>query len=148
MKYGSTESKSYQSLNGRKYTAYECSNGPNPILLISECPYISDTGTSSRGPLNILQWRHNGHDGVSIHQPLDCLLKRLFRRRSKKTSKLRLTGLCAWNSPVTGEFPAQMASNAENVSFWWRHHVGNGFPTPHDKDAVPQYEHLRKELLS
>ena len=21
-----------------------------------------------------------------------------------------------------GEFPAQMASNAENVSFWWRHH--------------------------
>ena len=24
--------------------------------------------------------------------------------------------------PVTGEFPAQMASNAENVSIWWRHH--------------------------
>ena len=21
-----------------------------------------------------------------------------------------------------GEFPAQMASNAENVSIWWRHH--------------------------
>ena len=43
-------------------------------------------------------------------------------RRSKKTSKLRVTGLCARNSPVTGEFPAQMASNAENVSIWWRHH--------------------------
>ena len=27
------------------------------------------------------------------------------------------------NSPATGEFPAQMASNAENVSIWWRHHV-------------------------
>ena len=26
------------------------------------------------------------------------------------------------NSPVTGEFPAQMASNADNVSIWWRHH--------------------------
>ena len=26
------------------------------------------------------------------------------------------------NSPVTGEFPAQRASNAENVSIWWRHH--------------------------
>ena len=26
------------------------------------------------------------------------------------------------NSPGTGEFPAQMASNAENVSIWWRHH--------------------------
>ena len=40
----------------------------------------------------------------------------------KKTSKLRFTGLCARNSPGTGEFPAQMASNAENVSIWWRHH--------------------------
>ena len=34
---------------------------------------------------------------------------------------LRVTGLCAENSPVTGEFPAQMASNAEKVSIWWRH---------------------------
>ena len=49
-----------------------------------------------------------------------CLLNRLFR--SKKTSKLRFTGLCDGNSPVTGEFPAQRASNAENVSIWWRHH--------------------------
>ena len=32
------------------------------------------------------------------------------------------TGLFAGNSPGTGEFPAQMASNAENVSIWWRHH--------------------------
>ena len=31
-----------------------------------------------------LQWRHNGRDGVSNHQPHDCLLNRLFRRRSKK----------------------------------------------------------------
>ena len=30
--------------------------------------------------------------------------------------------LCVGNSPGTGEFPAQMASNAENVSIWWRHH--------------------------
>ena len=71
-----------------------------------------------------LQWRHNKHDGVSNHQPRDCLLNHLFRRRSKKTSKLRVTALCAGNSPVTGEFPAQRASNAENVSIWWRHHGG------------------------
>ena len=69
-----------------------------------------------------LQWRHYGRDGVSNHQPHDCLLNRLFRRRSKKTSKLRVTGFCAGNWPMTGEFPAQMASNAENVSIWWRHH--------------------------
>ena len=67
-----------------------------------------------------LQWRHNVQDSVSNHQPHDCLLNHLFRRRSKKTSKLRVTGLCVGNSPGTGEFPAQMASNAENVSIWWR----------------------------
>ena len=70
-----------------------------------------------------LRWRHNGCDSVSNHQPRECLLRRLIRRTSKKTSKLRVTGLCAGNSPETGEFPAQMASNAENVSIWWRHHV-------------------------
>ena len=70
---------------------------------------------------NALQWRHNGCDGISNHQPHDCLLNLLFRCRSKKTSKLRVTGLCAGNSPVTGEFPAQRASNAENVSIWCHH---------------------------
>ena len=69
-----------------------------------------------------LQWLHNGCDGVSSHQPYHFLLNRLFKRRSKKTSKLRVTGLCERNSPVIGEFPVQMASNAENVSIWWRHH--------------------------
>ena len=68
------------------------------------------------------QWRHNELDGVSIHQPHDCLLNRSFRRRSYKTSKLRVTALFEGNSPETGEFPAQRASNAENVSIWWRHH--------------------------
>ena len=46
-----------------------------------------------------LRWRHNGCDGVSNHQPFDYLLNRLFRHRSKKTSKLRVTGLCVGNSP-------------------------------------------------
>ena len=69
-----------------------------------------------------LQWRHNGRNGVSNHQPHDCLLNRLFKRRSKKTSKLRVTVLCEGNPSVTGEFPAEMARSAENVSIWWRHH--------------------------
>ena len=63
-----------------------------------------------------LRWRHNDHDSVSNHQPHGCLLNRLYRRRSKKTSKCgEFTG--------TGEFPAQRASYAENVSIWWRHHA-------------------------
>ena len=72
---------------------------------------------------NSLQWRHNEPDRVSNHQPHDCLLNRLFRRRSKITSKLRVTGLCAGNSPMTGEFPAQRACYAGNNSIWWRHRV-------------------------
>ena len=67
-------------------------------------------------------WHHNGRDSISNHQPHDCLLNRLLRRRSKKISKLRVTGLCEGNSPGTGEFPVQRVSNAENVSIWWRHH--------------------------
>ena len=69
-----------------------------------------------------LQWYHNGHDGVSNHQPDYCLFNGLFRCRSKKTLKLRVTGLCAGNSPVTSKFPSQMTSNAKNVSIWWHHH--------------------------
>ena len=96
------------------------------ILWIS---FISNGGCciSTDDPivLRTLQWRHNGHDSVPNQQPHDCLLNRLFRRRSKKTAKLRVTGLCAGNSPRTGEFPAQMASNADNISIWWRHHEGD-----------------------
>ena len=68
-----------------------------------------------------LQWRYNERDGISNQRHHDCLLKRLFRRRSKKASKFRVTGLCEGNSPVTGDFPTQRTGNAENVSIWWRH---------------------------
>ena len=46
-----------------------------------------------------LQWRHNDYDSVSNHQLHGCLLDRLFKPRSKKTPKLRVTGLCVGNSP-------------------------------------------------
>ena len=61
-----------------------------------------------------LQWHHNGHDGIWNHQPHHYFLDLLFRRRSKKSSKLRVTGLWVGNSLGTGKFPAQMASNVEN----------------------------------
>ena len=64
-----------------------------------------------------LQWCHNERNGVSNHWRLDGLLNRLFRRRSKKTSKLRVNGLCEGNSPGTGELPAQRTSNAEMFLF-------------------------------
>ena len=76
----------------------------------------------------VLQWRHIWRYGVSKHQPHVFLFNRLLRRRSKKISKLRVTGLCERNSPVPGEFPAQMAINAEHVSMDQQFH-----PTLYDE---------------
>ena len=76
-----------------------------------------------------LQWRYNERDGISNDRRLDSLLNCLLRRRLKKTSKLRITGLCEENPPVTSVFPSQRASNADNVSIWWRHRENFGiFP--------------------
>ena len=104
--------------NNKAPEIFHCVNSQTRLI-------IRDTRVVPVEPLSeySLRWRHNERDSVSNHHPHDCLLSRLFRRRSKKTSKLRVTGLCAGNSPETGEFPAQMASNSENVSIWWRHHV-------------------------
>ena len=74
---------------------------------------------------NRITWSpFTNRDGVSYHRRLDCLLNRLFRCRSKKSSKLRVTCLFEGNSQETCEFPAQRASNAENVSNWWRLELG------------------------
>ena len=51
--------------------------------------------------------------------------------KKKTTSTLSVTGLCAGKSPETGEFPAQRASNAENISIWWRHHDWTPSLCPH-----------------
>ena len=67
----------------------------NTITYVIQCLHINFS----------LHWRHTDHDGVSNHQPHGCLLNRLFRRRSKGTSKLRVTGLCAGNSPVPVNSP-------------------------------------------
>ena len=61
--------------------------------------YDSNEGLECRRWPSAIRWRHNGRDSVSNHQPHHCLLNHLSRRRSKETSKLRVTGLCARNSP-------------------------------------------------
>ena len=74
-----------------------------------------------------LQWHHNERSGVSNHRRLECLFNRLFRLRSKKTSKLGITVLCEGNPAVPDGFPSQRTSNAENGSIWWRHHAADEF---------------------
>ena len=90
------------------------------VFLIETAPWSRCMSTRCPCPCNTphtLQWRHNGQDGVSNHQPHDCLLNRLFRCRTKKTPKLRVTGLCAGNSPVTGEFPGQWPATRKMFPF-------------------------------
>ena len=76
----------------------ECEIKHDPGITRSILP---NACTPKRQYLNVptLRWRHNGRDSVSNHQLHDCLLNRSFRRRSQKTSKLRVTGLCVGNSP-------------------------------------------------
>ena len=83
-----------------------------------------------------LLWRHDERDGFSNHQRFDCLINRLFRRRLKKTSKPRATGLCEGNQPMAGGFTSQRANNTENVSIWWRHN-----------DDYCRLQHINSRLL-
>ena len=83
----------------------ECYNGR--ITYESYTPPNHHCSTSSHYQsqwghfINPLQRRHGERDGAWNHRRLDCWLNRLFRRRSKKTSKLRVTGLCGENSSVS-----------------------------------------------
>ena len=119
----------YEFPNKRSNTFFNCANIRGQIYFDDDLWFPSQRD-SNEDRVSILwrhhvslQWRHNELDGISNHQPYDYLMNCLFKRRSKKTSKFRVTGLCVGNSPLTGEFPAQRASNAENGSIWWRHHV-------------------------
>ena len=77
-----------------------------------------------------LQRRHNGRNGISNHWCVHCLLSCLFRRRSKKISKLRVTGLCEGNSQVTGKNSSHKGPETQKMfpkiddvimSAWWQH---------------------------
>ena len=108
---------------GQYLSRPQCVNS-NPVDSVVHMLLLASWGEFLFGSLEetqTLQWRHNEHDGIANHQRLDCLLNRLFRHRSQKSSKLRVTGPCEGNSPVTSELPTQRASNVENVPIWWHH---------------------------
>ena len=63
-----------------------------------------------------------------LKSPASRLIVQPFVRvQMKKTSKLHVTGLCEGNPSVTGGFPSQRDSNAENIlmtsswilTVWW-----------------------------
>ena len=64
-------------------------------------------------------------------QPHDCLLNRLFRRKSKKTSKLRVTGLCVGNSQqnIRPTLPAEFGDDYSQ-----RYYQPDDYETQNDND--------------
>ena len=89
--------------------------------LVQETAWRCRTGDKLLHEPNILHWRHNGHNSVSNHQPHDCLFSRLFPSRSKETSKLRVTGLCAGNSPHKWPATRKMFPFDDVIMFMTRH---------------------------
>ena len=116
-----------------------------PYIYVMSLQFIWRSGTRSSNELQGLDYiilrqgsriiaTAMGHYSDVILSPVASQITSLtvaystvYPGRSNKVSKLCATGLCGGNSPVTGEFPTQRASNAENVSIWWRHHVGEQY---------------------
>ena len=87
--------------------------GTEPILVGNTYPCYRNQWLSSSTLTHLcvscLQWinlAEKSNVAVSIVR-LGYLFHHFFRRRSKKTSKFRVTGFCEGHSPVTDEFPAQ-----------------------------------------
>ena len=84
---------------------------------------------STEGKFSHRRWRGNQYiyiDTKSVITPSVLILQLPLSGVRAVSLHWRHNGLCGRNSHVTGEFPAQRAINAENVSIWWRHHVGTG----------------------
>ena len=56
------------------------------------------------------------------HRKLHCLMKSLFTLTTKKSSEVYIIGPLLDVPSVTGEFPSERASNAENVAISWCDH--------------------------
>ena len=87
-------------------------------------------GKSPKSSWCPLRWRHNGRDGAWNHQPLFTLSLSLFTlfTLSFILVQIKENIKASRHWPLWAEFtgdrwiPHTMASNAENVSIWWRHH--------------------------
>ena len=109
--------KTFKAPHYRPFVVYKCSSLAGAVYPTYFMPYL---------PMNYsllsLQWRHNERDGVSNHRRLDCLLKRFFQAQIEESIKAPRPRPLWGESTVDRWFPSQRASNAENVSIWWRHH--------------------------
>ena len=95
------------------------------------CPYLTLTAKS-------LRCRHNGGDSVSKHKRIivySTVYSDADQRKHQSYASL------AFGGEFTGEFPAQMASNAEKVSIWWHHHLDWGCKSEDDVSMETDLQH-------
>ena len=96
------------------------------ILICSLCQYSSWFRqchwpqchcSNSKGSI---QWRHNGHDGVSNHQPHDCLLNRLCADQICSASLAFVRGIHRWpvNSPQKWPVTRKMFPFDDVIMTW------------------------------
>ena len=121
--------------DGQLFPHGKCNSMPNGHILF-QLPYWNICCFNCRA--GTVPCFHNSKLGVRVYFSISITLTSKWAQwrlkspasrlcifvqtQIKEVSKLRVTGLCEGNSPVTGEFPAQRASNAENISIWWRYH--------------------------
>ena len=102
----------YSEQNDTKYEKYEEHISPMIATLPNKGTHLTPLSCTT------LQWRHNRQDGVSNHRRLDYLLHRFFWRRSQKTWKHRVTGLCEVNSPHKGPVTRGMFPFDDVIMKW------------------------------
>ena len=121
--------------NHQHIAGLDVTNAPFVNLSISDIVwYCNSYVLHSPNLFNTLLWRHNGRDGVSLYQPHDCLLNHSFKRRSRETSKLRLTGLWGihrWpvNSPHKWPVARKMFTFDDVIMIW---HLATASPSKYN----------------
>ena len=113
---------SHEPCYQRPYWAY------HSLTLLSNslndsCDSRGIRGGCGAGVSIALQWRHNKRDGVSNHRRLDCLLNRLFRRRSTKIN-FRVTGIFRGIHRWPVNSPHKKSVTWKSISIWWRCQCG------------------------
>ena len=91
------------------------------LLIIEICLHICSWQYSSPSPVHYSE----GIISVMASQitSLTIVYSIIYRGADQRKHQSSASRPLWGNSPVTGEFPAQRASNTENVSIWWCHHV-------------------------
>ena len=137
-------------LSANHIAAFPIKSAPRVVIVRRSTMEIQNMASQLLFPYTTgraLPWRQNEQNHILNHWRLECLLNCLLRGTPKKTSKLRVNGMCEENPPVTSGLTSQRASNAVNVSIWWRHHGIWPWIKP-KSDELDRFSYVRQNFAS